>query len=80
MQPTPLAPISNQTGPLSNYRVLECDLKVCIASIGVVDATKPFRSCSRTHYLESTVFVFRAVDLMVAMLFFAVDGEYLKKF
>ena len=52
----------------------------CIASIGVVDAMKPFRSHSRTRYLESTVFVFRAVDPMVAMLFFAVNGEYLNFF
>ncbi len=57
----------NRTVPFSNYRVLECDLKGCIASTGVVDAMKPFRSQSRTLYLESTAFTFWTANPMVAV-------------
>ncbi len=51
-----------------------------MASIGVVDVMKPFRSHSRTRYPESTVFTFWVADPMVAMLFRMVSGENLKCF
>ena len=43
----------------SGDRELECDLQGCITSIGIVDVMKPFRSCSSTRYLESTVLRWR---------------------
>ncbi len=57
----------NRTVPFSNYRVLECDLKGCIASTGVIDVMKPFRSQSRTLYMESTAFTFWTANAMVAV-------------
>ena len=58
----------------SNYSLLEHDSKVSIASKCVVDMMKPARSHSRTLFRESTVFVFGAVDPMVARLFLMLGG------
>ena len=76
MQPWDLQ-LQNAIAVDSEYRVLERDLKGSIASKTPIDAIQPFRSQSRTLYLESTVFAFWVADHMLAMLFFMVGGEYL---